>query len=84
MYSEASSARRNDRLRFILLAAWLAAYVSHIISDVSSFSLIARALPDAYTDGRGEDGENTKAEARGLRAQPRAACVQHARAQAET
>ena len=37
-----------------------------------------------YTDGRGEDGENTKAEARGLRAQPRAACVQHARAQAET
>ena len=37
-----------------------------------------------YTDGRGDDGENTKAEARGLRAQPRAARVQHTRAQAET
>ena len=34
----------------------------------------------AYTDGRGDDGENTKAEARGLRAQLRAARVQHARA----
>ena len=33
-----------------------------------------------YTDGRGDDGENTKAEARGLRAQLRAARVQHARA----
>ena len=37
-----------------------------------------------YTDGRGNDGENTKAEARWLRAQPRAARVQHTRAQAET
>ena len=37
-----------------------------------------------YTDVRGDDGENTKAEARGLRAQPRAARVQHTQAQAET
>ena len=37
-----------------------------------------------YTDGRGDDGKNTKAEARGLRAQPRAARVQHTQAQAET
>ena len=32
-----------------------------------------------YTDGRGEDRENTKAEARGLRAQPRAALVRAVR-----
>ena len=53
--------------------------LKHLFGIPLSYSRLSYSRT-TYTDGRGDDGENTKAEARGLRAQLRAARVQHARA----